>query len=157
MNNENDLTNIDQYYSSINKNLLSDLCKNNNLKNLIKLSTLTDIYIFNKKNKKWSLKSRDKLLKECETIKKKEIKLSSSILSNLAKLNCDTTEIKNTCWKLENKLSNLDKIITCINNLNKSTSSESKKNIVSFDLITINVPTETKTSSDNYIECYGNC
>jgi hypothetical protein len=157
MNNENDLTNIDQYYSLINKNLLSDFCKNNHLKNLIKLSTLTDIYVFNKKNKKWSLKSTDKLLKECETSKKKEIKLSSSILSNLAKLNSDTTEIKNVCWKLENKLSNLDKIITCINNLKTPPNLENKKNIANFDLITINIPPETKTSSDSYIECYSNC
>ena len=44
------------------------MCKNNNLKNLINLSTQTDIYVFNK-NK---LKDTDKLLKECQQIKKNE-------------------------------------------------------------------------------------
>jgi len=110
---------IDQYYSSVDKNLISNLCKNNNLKNLIKLSTISELYIFNKKNKKWYLKSKDKLLKECENIKKKELKTSSIMLSNLAKLNTnhDVSNIKDICETLQTKISKLDNIINCINHI----------------------------------------
>ena len=74
---------INKYYPGIDKNMLTDLCKNNSLKNLINLSTQTDISVFN--NNK--LKKKEKLLKECEKIKKQELKKSSTMLSNLAKLN----------------------------------------------------------------------
>ncbi len=230
---KNTIVEIDKYYSSIDKSLLTNLCQNNNLKNLINLSTQTDIYIFNKKNKKWQLKSKDKLLKECEQIKKKELKVSSSMLSNLAKLSNlqDGDQVKSICQNLENKISNIDKIISCINkldspdiannvieiqsnhvdqlnnnmnvtdgvntNLINNTSIKTKyhtnllnpqkykPNIVSFDEITIKhqetkldkKPITTKQdnqnniinlkisndiklsplSSDDYIECYGNC
>lgn len=142
---------IDQYYSLVDKNLISNLCKNNNLKNLIKLSTISDLYIFNKKNKKWYLKSKDKLLKECDNIKKKELKTSSTLLSNLAKLNTNhnVSEIKDICETLQTKISKLDNIINCINHINTpiniipkyehsetlSVSSKKKYNIVSFDEI----------------------
>ena len=186
---------INSYYSLVDKNYLTTLTKNNNLKNLINLSTQTDLYIFNKKNKKWQLKSKDKLLKECEQIKKKEIKMSSSMLSNLAKLSKthDSYEIKNICQKLENKVNNIDKIINCIQNLetldydNISTeisTNKFKPNIFSFDDViqspkiiikpkkeiientkkdkVINLSNvlnniAISSSSDSYIECYGNC
>jgi hypothetical protein len=139
---------IDQYYSSVDKNLIKSLCKNNNLKNLINLSTVSDLYIFNKKNKKWYLKSKDKLLKECKSIKKKEIKSSSFMLSNLAKL-CSTNDISNIkdiCENLQNKISNLDNLINCINyiessieivpiNYEQETHKVDVNNIVSFDEI----------------------
>jgi hypothetical protein len=209
---KNNIDEIDKYYSSIDKGLINNLCQNNNLKNLINLSTQTDIYIFNKKNKKWQLKSKDKLLKECEQIKKKELKVSSSMLSNLAKLSNidDSNTVKTICQNLENKILNIDKIMSCINNLetqiNKTPNSDNyigsiepikqtqpinpnkyKPNIVSFDEIIISKPKpnsmstpkqkynsttnesnkvidlnisqefKSSSSSDNYIECYGNC
>ena len=122
---------INKYYPSIDKNILVDLCKNNNLKNLINLSTQTEIPIFTK-NK---LKKKDKLLKECEKVKKQELKRSSMMLSNLAKLN-QLTEMKveniQTIYKkLEDKITNIDKIIDYVN-------------VLSDD-------------SDKYIECYSNC
>jgi len=136
---------IDQYYYSVDKNLISNLCKNNNLRNLIKLSTVSDLYVFNKKNKKWYLKSKDKLLKECENIKKKEIKSSSTMLSNLAKLNTvhNVIELKDICETLQNKISNIDNIIKCVNHIESSIDvvqinyqkDEDKINIVSFNEI----------------------
>lgn len=140
---------IEQYYYSVDKNLISNLCKNNNLKNLIKLSTVSDLYIFNKKNKKWYLKSKEKLLKECENIKKKELKTSSTMLSNLAKLNTiqDVSKIKDICENLQTKISNLDNLIKCINHIESSVDNiiqisyehdeniNKKNNVVSFDEI----------------------
>ena len=136
---------IDQYYYSVDKNLISNLCKNNNLRNLIKLSTVSDLYVFNKKNKKWYLKSKDKLLKECENIKKKELKSSSTMLSNLAKLNTvhNVIEVKDICETLQNKISNIDNIIKCLNHIDSFVDvvpinyqkDEDKTNIVSFNEI----------------------
>lgn len=151
---------IDNYYSLIDKNYLTSLTKNNNLKNLINLSTQTDLYVFNKKNKKWQLKSKDKLLKECEQIKKKEIKVSSSMLSNLAKLSKthDSVEVKNICQNLENKVNNIDKIINCINNLenveydqqnSENSLTKFKPNIVSFDEIQQSPKSIYKSKKDN--------
>ena len=88
--------NIDNYYSSVDSNYLEDLCKDSNLKNLIKLSVSSDIDIFNKKKTK--LKSKKRILKDCEN-KKNE---SMCMISNLAKINMNN---------------NIDKIIKCINNL----------------------------------------
>jgi hypothetical protein len=138
---------INQYYSLVDKNLITNLCKNNNLKNLINLSTVSDLYIFNKKNKKWFLKSKDKLLKECENIKKKEIKSSSSMLSNLAKLNKtnEISEIKGIYDNLQTKISNIDNIINCLQLLDtvnvipiNYNSDIDKSNIVSFDPVLSN-------------------
>lgn len=149
---------IDEYYSSIDKSILNNLCQNNNLKNLINLSTVTDLYIFNKKNKKWKLKSKDKLLKECETIKKKEIKTTSNMLANLAKLNnnYETTNIKHICENLNNKITNIDNVIKCIELLDTNT----ENNYDSFNFnekIKIIDIVKSPEIYDNYIEYYTNC
>lgn len=150
--------NIDSYYSSVDKKLIDDLYKNNNLKNLINLSTVTDLYVFNKKNKKWHLKSKKTLLKECNIIKKKELKTSSCLLNNLAKLNTndDTSNIKKIFDGLHNKISNLNNIINCIENLDTSETMSNlnetpPKQIKIIDLI------PKLNNSDSYIECYSNC
>jgi hypothetical protein len=114
-------TNISEYYSSIDKHVLDNLYKDEIFKNLIKLSTVTDIYLFNKKNQNWYVKTKTKLLKECDNSKKKEIKYTSSLLSNLAKLNKindnDFDYVKNIYRNLEDKIDNIDKFINYINNI----------------------------------------
>ena len=129
---------MNEYYSSVDKNLIQNMYKNNNLRNLINLSSKSDLYIFNKKNKKWQLKSKDKLLKECNQIKKKEIKESSIMLSNLAKL-ADNNEYKTVYYiynNLQTKIADIDKIVSCINHINISSESNNNNfnpNIVNFD------------------------
>jgi hypothetical protein len=127
------------------KNYLGNISNNNDLKNLISLSNQAELNIFSKKNKKMELKSKSQILKECEQIKKKEIKMSSSMLSNLAKLSNsnDLTEIKSIYQNLENKISNIDRIINCVTHLDlnnhtsiKETESiKIKPNIVDFNEI----------------------
>jgi hypothetical protein len=110
--------NIDKYYSNIDKSILNNLCTNEKLKNLIYLSMDSDVFIFNKKQK---LKCKDKLLKECEIIKKKEIKLTSNLLSNLAKLNNNSMHVdnlKNIYKNLESKIINIDNLINHLDNIN---------------------------------------
>lgn len=147
-------SNIDNYYSSIDKNTLDSFCSNENLRNLIYLSTKTDINVFNKKYKKWQLKNKDTLLKECEQVKKKELKNSSNLLSNLAKLNenNDIITVRNICSTLEDKMTHINELIGCINNIDStqiekpklltsdnfsdSLSNKQNINIVSFDPVT---------------------
>jgi hypothetical protein len=169
---------INQHYSLVDNNLITNLCKNNSLKNLIKLSTSTDLYVFNKKHKKWNLKSKTTLLKECQNIRKKELKLSSSMLSNLAKLNStkDILNVKNICNELQNKITNIDNIIDCIEHLELPTNNNLKisktNNIQSFTEQLSAKPTQniniidinnvlnkqnTTENSDSFIECYTNC
>jgi len=125
-----DTDNIDKYYSTVDKNVINNLCTDNNIKNLIHLSAKTDINPFNKCKKKWNLKSKNKLLKECENIKKKEFKEIYSRLNNLSKLgNNNIDDLKNIYKKSENKMDTLHKLINCINNINLS-SQDSTINIV---------------------------
>ena len=135
---------VNDYYSSIDKNVLNDLSKNNNLKNLINLSIKSDIYIFNKKKKIYELKTKEQLLKECNQYKQKELKKTSSILSNLAKINSlnelNKNKIKTINNNLEENINNIDEFITCINNINKDDKEDK----------------EDKEDKDNYIECYSN-
>jgi predicted ATPase len=156
-------------YSLVDKNILEYYCKDSNIKNLVHLSNDANICIFNKKNKKWCLKSNDKLIKECENIKKKEIKNSSSLLSNLAKLNSnnttDTTSIQSIYKNLENKIKKVDDIIECINNIKTK---KNNTNIIDFNeikivdkvdnVIKIDINNIIKKNRDyDYIECYSNC
>jgi len=127
---ESDNNNIVKYYSSIDKDIINILCKNEILKNLIKLSTETDIYIFNKKYKNWQIKTKNKLLKECTNTKKKEIMTSSYLLSNLAKLNNiqNLNNVKIIYKNLEDKINNIDKFINYINGIDiPNISNELKK------------------------------
>lgn len=129
---------------NIDKDILDNLCKNEKIKNLINLSSQSEICIFNKRNKKFKLKSKEKLLKECNQIRKKEIKNSSSMLSNLAKLNNnDMKDIKNICNNLENKITTIDSMIDYINDIDSETTN------YTFIPTIINI-------EEKYIECFSN-
>lgn len=159
----------ENYYSSVDKTTLNNLCSNNNIKNLIYLSSQIDINPFNKKNKKWQLKNKEKIIKECEQFKKKELRDFSYVISNLAKLGTNSTsDVKHIYKTFEDKLENIDKIITCANNIttvdtnvtndiikNEVTKTtylvnhepNSKSNIVSFDIIGSNQDKQFKQKS----------
>jgi len=156
-----DIKSLNDYYSSVDQNLIDNMNKNNNLKNLINLSTKSDLYIFNKKNKKWYLKSKDKLLKECNQIKKKEIKESSLRLSNLAKLSNinEYSSVSNIYNNLQNKIADIDEIVNCINHIDLSSESINNfdPNIINLNNnIKLNLDADIKSDSNsnkNYIEC----
>ena len=80
-----------------------------NLRNLIELSDKTNINIINKNNK---LKNKNKILMNCDKIKKKEIKNCSIQLSNLVKLgNSDIKTVKKIYNDLEDKIQTIDTLI----------------------------------------------
>jgi hypothetical protein len=117
------MNNIDDYNLPI----------NNNIKNLILLSSNTDLNLFNKKKNKWVLKNKDKLLKDYEKIKKKELKSLEQIkkkeLKELQQIN--KRELKDTHYSLSHlaqlgnnnfsvfkqKIDILDKIYDCITHI----------------------------------------
>ena len=117
------MNNIDDYNLPI----------NNNIKNLILLSSNTDLNLFNKKKNKWVLKNKDKLLKDYEKIKKKELKFLEQIkkkeLKELQQIN--KRELKDTHGSLlhlaqlgnnnfsvfKQKIDILDKIYDCITHI----------------------------------------
>lgn len=101
---------------------MDNVNQDSNLKYLIKLSSESEIDIY---DKKLNLKPKDTILKNCEAIKKKElkeIKRYSVMLSNLAKLsnNDNIDQIKTTYNNLEHKINtinNIEEMIKCLNKI----------------------------------------
>lgn len=113
-----DNNDIENYYKNIDKPIINNCIDNLNLKNLLALSTVTDVYIFKKeKNNKWKLKNKRELLNECEKKKKNTIKNVSSTLNDLIK-NDNSKDIYNNVKKINsillNKIENIDSVIETI-------------------------------------------
>jgi hypothetical protein len=123
---------------------------NNNIKNLILLSSNIDLNLFNKKKNKWVLKNKDKLLKDYEKIKKKELKSLEQIkkkeLKELQQINenklidthCSLSHLaqlgNNNFSVFKHKIDILDKIYDCITHIDITISEEqymiSNKNLI---------------------------
>ena len=104
---------MEEYYKNIN---INDYINNNiNLKNLLELSTITDLYVFNKKKK---LKDKRILLKECDYKRKQKVREVTSILSN--------SKIKNTP-DIKIKLDDIEKLDSLIDTI-EQTYPENKNN-----------------------------
>ena len=109
--------NIETYYKNIDKPIIDNYVNNFNIKNLLALSTITDLYLFRKQKKnEWKLKDKREILKECNIKRKKTIKEVSTSLSVLAKISSTNlvNEIKNKNYTLFNKLENIDSLIETI-------------------------------------------
>lgn len=109
--------NIETYYKNIDKPIIDNYVNNFNIKNLLALSTITDLYLFRKQKKnEWKLKDKREILKECNIKRKKTIKEVSTSLNVLAKISSTNlvNEIKNKNHNLFNKLENIDSLIETI-------------------------------------------
>jgi hypothetical protein len=109
--------NIETYYKNIDKPIIDNYVNNFNIKNLLALSTITDLYLFRKQKKnEWKLKDKREILKECNIKRKKTIKEVSTSLNILAKISSTNlvNEIKNKNHNLFNKLENIDSLIETI-------------------------------------------
>jgi len=120
--------NIETYYKNIDKPVIDNCVNNLNLKNLLALSTITDLYLFTKKKKKneWKLKDKRELLKECDIKRKKTIKEVSTSLNVLSK-NKSTNLVKEIKIKndtLLNKIENIDSLIETIEKVYPTMSDE---------------------------------
>jgi uncharacterized protein YydD (DUF2326 family) len=157
------MNNIDDY----------NLPMNNNIKNLILLSSKTELNIFNKKKNKWELKSKDKLLKDYEKIKRKELKSLEQIkkkeLKEIQQIN--KQGVKDTHYSLahlsqlgnnnfsvfKNKIDILDKIYDCITHIDIYNNDDIREYKLKYTL------SDSTNSNDNpvlsniqYLECFGN-
>lgn len=102
--------NIEDFYKDIDKPIINQYI-NNNLKNLLELSTITDLYVFTKKNNNWKLKNKRQLLKECDIKRKIKIKEVSTTINGLLKnKSCEITK------KIKMENDNLFKYIEDIDN-----------------------------------------
>ena len=109
--------NIENYYKNIDKPVIDKCVNTLNLKNLLALSTITDLYLFTKKKKnEWKLKDKRKLLKECDVKRKKTIKEVSTSLNVLSKNKSSNLikEIKIKNDTLLDKIENIDSLIETI-------------------------------------------
>ena len=78
--------NLENYYKNIDKPIINDYLNKFNLKNLLELSTITDLYVFTKQKKKeWKLKEKKILLKECDNKRKQKIKEVYDCIDELTK------------------------------------------------------------------------
>jgi hypothetical protein len=113
----NNLNNLDKksldFY--LNQPDINNYINKFNLKNLLKLSTETDLYLFKKKKNTWILKDKRVILKECEYKKKQTVKEATCSINNLTKNKELKYEyIKEQTNNLLNKVGNIDSIIESI-------------------------------------------
>jgi hypothetical protein len=119
--------NIETYYKNIDKPVIDKCVNNLHLKNLLSLSTITDLYLFTKKKKnEWKLKDKRELLKECDIKRKKTIKEVSTSLNVLSKNKSKNLvkEIKLKNDTLLNKIENIDSLIETIEKIYPTVSDE---------------------------------
>jgi hypothetical protein len=115
--------NIENYYKDIDKPTINNLINNNNFKNLLELSIITDLYIFKKKTENcWKLKDKRQLLKECDNKKKYKIKEVTNTLNHLSKKKVPNVINVINEIKLNNNnlISELEKIDSLIDTIQKS-------------------------------------
>ncbi len=116
---DNNSSDIETYYKNIDKPFMNDCVNKYNLKNILELSTLTNLYMFSKKkNKEWKLKEKINLLKECQNKRKNLIKnISKDFLKLIIlKENNDIKKIKDNSFIFFNELEKIDLLIFSIEN-----------------------------------------
>jgi hypothetical protein len=107
---------IIDFYKNVDKPLLNDLTNNDSFKNILELSTISEIPLLKKEKKNWNLKDKKIILKQIESSKKKKIK---DLKNNLSKI--DTIKINDIKEKNNKLLTELETI-----NLLKNTIEDDK-------------------------------
>ena len=115
--NKNNLDNLENYYKNIDKPIINDCLNKFNLKNLLELSTITDLYVFTKQKKKeWILKEKRMLLKECDNKRKQKLKAVTESINELSKNKSKDLllEVKQKNNSLLNEIETIDTLIETI-------------------------------------------
>lgn len=163
---------IIDFYKEINKPIIDKMITNNSFKNILELSTISDVSLLKKQKNNWFLKDKKKILKEIETSKKKKMK---EIKNNLYKINIikinDIKENNNKLFSdlesidlLKNNIEN-DIIYNNIKNLSllsnnieltkqpkRKTKQKKKLEIIKIDFDKLNLSSE----SNDFIEIFSN-
>jgi esterase/lipase len=132
---------ISDYYKDY--NLPKSYFDSNSIRNLLELSAINNISIFdeNKKNK-YKIKSKKKIIKECQNLKKIKIKELRKELNNYTSQdNIDSERIIDVNNKFVNNLESIDSIINIVNK---------------DDNINIDKLNKLITDSDEFIEIFSN-
>ena len=110
-NNKFNLRIID-FYKNIDVPIINNMVSNDSFKNILELSSISEISLLKKQKKKWCLIDKRKILKDIEITKKKKI---NEIKNNLSKIDIiKIDDIKNNNNKL---LSDLESINLLKNNI----------------------------------------
>jgi hypothetical protein len=115
--NKNNLDNLENYYKNIDKPIINDCLNKFNLKNLLELSTITNLYVFTKQKKKnWRLKEKRMLLKECDIKRKQKLKAVTESINELSKNKSKDLllEVKKKNNLLLNEIETIDTLIETI-------------------------------------------
>jgi hypothetical protein len=115
--NKNNLENLENYYKNIDKPIINDCLNKFNLKNLLELSTITNLYVFTKQKKKdWRLKEKRMLLKECDIKRKQKLKAVTESINELSKNKSKDLllEVKQKNNSLFNEIETIDTLIETI-------------------------------------------
>jgi hypothetical protein len=106
MENNNFNVRIIDFYKKINKPIIDKMVTDNSFKNILELSTVSEIPLLKKEKNNWYLKDKKKILKEIESTKKKKIK---EMKNNLSKINIiKINDIKENNNKLISDLESID-------------------------------------------------
>ena len=160
-------TKITDFYKNVDKPIVNNLFKDENIQNVLKLSMQSELPILNKINNKWKIKDRRKLLKEIDIEKKNKV---SQLTKSLDSINDNVIEdIKKTNEKVILDINNInhlrrtiekDDIYNTMKNITrKSYTSKSEKRIIKEDIthdLKINNKNKEKILNNNYLEIYTN-
>jgi hypothetical protein len=106
MENNNFNVRIIDFYKKINKPIIDKMVTDNSFKNILELSTVSEIPLLLKKKNNWYLKDKKKILKEIESTKKKKIKEMKNNLSKISIIKIK--DIKENNNKLISDLESID-------------------------------------------------
>lgn len=121
---------IKKFYKDVDKQTIDNCLMDDRLKNILKLSMLTNISVFDKTKTKWKIKDENKILKECKSKKKKKLKDFSSLIKDLSKEdnNGDIKKLKIINKKFENDINNIENMIDQVNVEKKNDKKKKEKN-----------------------------
>ena len=141
---------IVNFYKDVDKPMLNSLYNDNEVKDILVLSTKTDFPLLQKDKNGWNVKNKGKLLKDIDSIKKKKVKEFTSVVNNYHKDNTNIDELKNNNNKMISELESID-------NLKKSLGNEELylrlQNLALLNNNTIHKSLKTpKSSSKNKVE-----
>ena len=114
MENNNFKIRIIDFYKEINKPIIDKMITDDSFKNILDLSSISEIQLLKKEKNNWYLKDKNKILKEIETRKKTKMK---EIKRNLSKINIiKINDIKENNNKLFSDLETIDLLKNNIEN-----------------------------------------
>ena len=114
MENNNFKIRIIDFYKEINKPIIDKMITDDSFKNILDLSSISEIPLLKKEKNNWYLKDKNKILKEIETRKKTKMK---EIKRNLSKINIiKINDIKENNNKLFSDLETIDLLKNNIEN-----------------------------------------